>query len=533
MKKLLLVPLFLLLAAVLLFVSCGGEVTTTATATATVTATAQPTKPAEPYGTLRVSMPSFSYESMDAIEGESFFGEAYSDPLIVWDENFDFAPSIAESWTVSEDGLTWTFNIRQGVKFHNGDPLTSADVQFSVEHWNPCSPYLSYNYDTQYCPDDHTYVYKTIKPEHPLAICFSDVRIYPKNYIETNGWDVWKKHPIASGPWKFLSFTSGYNCVMEANTEHWRGSPHFETLIQYVVPEEATQIAMLKRGEVDIITGITLDKTVELLEEGWNSQPAMTPTGVVLCMPGTFFDTNKPTQDINIRHALAYAIDYDELCETFFHGLAVPGGRWFMHPGSWGWDDSWQPEVYDLAMAESLLAEAGYPDAFEDPVIPIWVQVGSGYTPDLMQVLQGYWTAAGIQTQINMVDPFEWAGMFFVPHYDEPEAPNVGAIFPWVFPDAWPSNVYHSYNMYCGGVHTCGNDPHAIELYERAVNEPDASLVEGYWSDFMSYAQDEMFVTFGVCLIYVPTIEGPEIGDWGWGEWVTIGDAYAGIQHAD
>jgi len=476
---------------------------------------------------------------MDAIEGESFFGGAFADPLIIWDENFDFAPSIAESWEISEDGLSWTFHIRKGVKFHNGDPLTSADVYFSVNHfqspdsWNPWSPYLSYNLNTMYCPDDYTFVYKTNKPEHPLAICFSDVVIYPKNLIETNGWDAWKEHPIASGPWKFVEFVSGDHITMEANTEHWGHVPAWETLIQYVVPEEATQIAMLKRGEVDVITGVSLDRSLDLQEEGYTLVQNPAPTGIMICMPGTWFETAGPTGDERVRHAMAYSINHQELCDTFFHGLAEPGGRWFMHPGSWGWDPSWQPEPYDFDLAVSLLAEAGYPDAFDDPVIPIWVQVGSGWTPDLMQVLQGYWAEAGIQTQINMVDPMEWAGMFFVPHYDEPDFGNVGAIFPWVFPDSWPSNVYHSYNMYCGGVHTVGNDPKSVELYERAVNEPDANLCEQYWSDFMSYVQDETFVTFGVALVYAPlAIVGPEVGEWTYGQWITLAHSFSGIQHA-
>ena len=489
----------------------------------------------EPGSVLRVSMPGFGYESMDAIEGESFFGWAFADPLITWDENFEFIPAIAEDWTVSEDGLTWTFEIRDDVYFHNGDKLTSADVMFSIEHWqdpeswNPWSPYLSYNFDTMYCPDEYTFVYKTIKPEHPLLICFSDVRIYPKDYIETNGWDAWKEHPIASGPWEFVEFVSADHITFSANTEHWRLVPDFETCILYEVPEESTQIAMLKRGEMDVITGISIDKQVELMDEGWASEPAAAPTGVVLCYPGTWWEEAGPMHDIRVREALAYAINYEELCDTFFQGLAEPGGAWFMHPGSWGWGDDWEPFEYDLAMAQSLLADAGYPGAFDDPVINIWVQTGTAYTDLLMQVFQGYWTAAGIQTQINIVDPFEWAGMYFVPHYDDPTFPNVGAIFPWVFPDSWPSNVYHSFNMYCGGVHTCGNDPQAVVLYEKAVNEADPDLCEEYWTEFMTYANDEMFVTLGVALVYEVIILGPEVGDFTWGNWVSLWDGLAGI----
>jgi len=521
-KKLLLIPLAFILVISLVAVGCPGE------------------KGPEAGSVLRVSMPSFSYETFDPIQGESFFGWSIYDPLLTWDENFEFCGAIAKTWDISEDGLTWTFHIRDDVTFHNGDPLTSADVEFSIAHWqdpettNPWSPYLSYNFDSMSCPDDYTFIYKSVKPELALAIIFTDVRILPKNYIEANGIEYFREHPIGSGSWKYIdgSFVSGEKVEFEANTEHWLNVPHFEKLIQYVVPEESTQIAMLKRDEVDIISGISLDRIVELRDEGYRLQSPAYPDGVMLCMPGTWMPEAGPTHDINVRHALAYAIDYEELCETFFQGFAEPGGRWFSYPGVWGWDDSWQPEVYDLAMAQSLLADAGYPDAFDDPVIDIYVQVGTGYTPDLMQVLQGYWTAAGIQTEIHLIDAFEYLGLMFMGAVD-PAGDNIGSILPWAFYISWPNNVYHSYNMYCpGGVHATSNDARAAELYDRAVSQTDPALMEQYWKEFSTYVHDELFINFGVCLVWTPMVLGDKVGDFGYGAWISIADAYAGIERA-
>ena len=520
MKKLLLIPLVIIMIAGMCFTgACGEE------------------KP-EAGSVLRVSLPSFSYETFDPIIGESFFGWSIYDPLLTWDENFEICGAVAETWTISEDGTTWTFNIRDDITFHNGDPLTSADVMFSVAHWqdpestNPWSPYLSYNFDTMYCPDDYTFVYKSVEPELALAIIFTDVRILPKNYIETNGLDYFREHPVGSGPWKYIdgSFVSGEKIEMVANLEHWRTVPHFEKLIQYVIPEEATQVAMLKRGEVDIITGITLDRIVELRDEGYRLQDPAYPDGVMICMPGTWMPEAGPTHDIGVRRALAYAIDYEELCETFFQGFAEPGGRWFSYPGVWGWDDSWEPEVYDLAQAQSLLADAGYPEDFDDPVIDIYVQIGTGYTPDLMQVLQGYWTAAGIQTEIHIVDAFEYLGLFFFGATD-PAGNNIGAIIPWAFYISWPNNVYHSYNMYVpGGVHATSNDQHAAELYDRAVSQTDPALMEQYWTEFQTYVHDELFINFGVCLVWTPIVLGDNVGEFGYGEWISMADAYCDIK---
>jgi ABC-type transport system substrate-binding protein len=519
-KKLLFIPLVIILLAGMSLGVCSCE------------------KGPEPGSVLRVSMPTFAYETFDFIQGESFFGWSLYDPIITWDENLDFVPAIAESWEISDDGLTWTFHIRDDVTFHNGDPLTSADVMFSVEHFqspestNPWTYYLNYNYDSQWCPDDYTYCYKTVEPEPPLVMLFASTRVLPKNYIEENGIEYFREHPIGSGPWKFVSFTSGQECVMEANTEHWRTVPHFEQLIQYVVPEEATQVAMLKRGEVDIITGITLDRAMELKEEGWRLQQSAVPTGCNVIMPGTWM-TDGPTSDIKVRRALAAAINYEELCETFFHGFAEPGGRFFHYPGMYGWDDDWGPEVYDLALVQDLLDQAGYPDAFADPVIHIYVQTGTSYTAELFQILQSYWTAAGIQTDITMVDAFEMLGMFFVPHYDDPTAASVGAILPWVYGNSWPTNVYHSKNMYCpAGMHTTSNDDHALELYMKAVTEIDPDLAEQYYTEFSAYVHDELFINFGICLVWDQMAVGPEVGEFGWAKWMTIWDAYADISHS-
>lgn len=482
-------------------------------------------------------MTTFGYETFDPIVGESFFGWQMYDPIVIWDAEGNWIGGLAESWTLSPDGKTWTFKVRQGVKFHNGDPVTSADLMFSVEHmqdptsWNPWSPYLRYNLDSMSCPDAETFVYKTVEPEPPLLMCFAATRVLPSKYIAENGIEHFRKHPIGSGPWKFVSFTSGESCVMDANTEHWRVVPHFKRFIQYVVPEEATQVAMLKRGEVDIITGITLDKVVELRDEGWRVEQADIPTGAVLIFPGTWFPEAGPMHDIRVRQALAYSINYQELCDTFFHGFAEPGGRFFMYEPTWGWGADWEPEQYDPALARSLLEQAGYPDAFDDPVIPIWMQVGIGWQVPFMEIIQGYWAEVGIQTEIRMVDAFEWLGMFFVPHFDDPTFPNIGAIFPWTWPNFYASNVYHSFNMYNpGGVHTTSNDPHAAELYTKAVRELDPVKAEQYWTDFQTYCHDVMFVNFGVCLVYDQMVMGPEVGEFGWGTWL-MGESYADLGH--
>ena len=193
-----------------------------------------------------------------------------------------------------------------------------------------------------------------------MIIPFAWTRILPKNYIEKNGVDNFRKHPIGSGPWKFVKFVSKTSMEMEANTEHWRQVPAFEKVIDLMVPEESTRIALLKRGEVDIAVGLSLDRVVELKKEGWRTLSAGLPTLMNINFTGTWL-TKGPTSDIRVRQAMSFAVNRQELCDTYYKGFAKPGSRWFMEEHGWGWDPSWKPDPYDPNKAKALLKEAGYP----------------------------------------------------------------------------------------------------------------------------------------------------------------------------
>src|SRR4030042_4908487 len=233
---------------------------------------------AAPKGTLRVATQSFGYESTDPIFWESFWGWAMYDPLLMFDPKGNVVGSVAESWKLSPDGKTWTFKIRKGQKFHNGDQLTSADVAFTVVRFsskdstNPWSPYLRNNFESVETPDPYTFIYKTQNPEPPLVVPFAWTRILPKNYFEKVGQDGFRRNPIGSGPWKFSKFVSKTSFELVANTKHWPQVPAFEKVIDLMVPEEATRVAMLKNGEVDIATGLTIDRIDAVKKLGFNLQ---------------------------------------------------------------------------------------------------------------------------------------------------------------------------------------------------------------------------------------------------------------------
>ena len=485
----------------------------------------------KPTGTLRAAVANFTYESFDPIVYESFWGWAMYDSLLTFDPKGNIVGSVAESYKLSPDGKTWTFKIRKGMKFHNGDPVTSADVAFSVgrfsskESTNPWSPYLRNNFESMETPDPDTFVYHSARPEPPLAVPFAWTRILPKNYIEKNGIDHFRKNPIGSGPWKFVKFVSKTSVELAANTEHWRQVPYFEKYIEYMVPEESTRVAMLKRGDIDISTDLSFDRLVELKKDGFALQELGLPTLANINFSGTFM-TQGPTSDKRVRQAMSYAINRQELCDTFYKGFGKPGGRWFMSEETWGWDPKWKADPYDPNKVKVLLKEAGYPGKFKDPVINIYTQA---QWADLMQALAGYWDAAGIQTKINVIDAMTYGGYVFVRAKDA-SVPIVGGIWPWVF-GSFFNNVYHSANMFTSkGVHTTANDPKADEMYDKAVKELDPVKAKRMWTDFMNYGYD-MWVTVGIVKVPAYNAAGPKVGKFTSNAHLSLWDALAGIQH--
>jgi peptide/nickel transport system substrate-binding protein len=501
------------------------------TAPAAAPTTAPAAAAAAPTGTLRYAAADFSSESMDPIlVGGTWYWTMY-DSLLTYDAQGNVVPSVAERYELSQDGLTWTFKIRRGIKFWNGDPLTAADVAFSIQHFgskesnNPWSPYILKNNESIVARDDDTVVYKALKPEWPLKVPFAETRILPKNYFEKVGQDGFRAQPVGSGPYKFVKWTPKTSMEFEANTDYWGPKPQWAKLVETLVPEESTRVAQLERGEVDIIGNLSFDRLIELKNKNYRLQEIWLPTAANISFPGTFM-TKGPTSDLRVRQAMSYAINRQEISDTFYKGLAKPGGWWFFSDQTWGWDGTFKPDSYDPNKAKQLLQEAGYPAKFSPQTTTL---VTTALAADLMQILQGYWQAVGINVDIQVVDTPVYNGLIFV-RAKEPTDKQVGIIWPWVAPVA-PNNVYHSANMFTSvGVHTTSNDPKADEMYQAATTELDETKAKKLWQDMMHYAYDTMWINVG--LVNVPTylVVGPSVGAFTFNVHRSLAEAYAGIQ---
>src|SRR5687767_9889215 len=181
------------------------------------------------------------------------------------------APSLAESWTVSPDQKVYEFKLREGLKFHNGDPFTAEDVKFSflrakgtkilrerVRDVTVVGPSRVRFHLHEPWPDFMTF-YGTIVSGAGWIV--------PKKYVEQVGNEGFKRHPVGLGPYKFVSHTPGVELVMEANEGYWRKMPSVKRLVFKSVPESTTRVAMLKRGEVDVAYLLDVPQAQEIRKD--------------------------------------------------------------------------------------------------------------------------------------------------------------------------------------------------------------------------------------------------------------------------
>src|SRR5712691_6259343 len=168
------------------------------------------------------------------------------------------APSLAEWWSASEDALTYEFVLRNGAKFHNGDDVTAADVKFSFERYRGISRHmLQDRVAAVEIPDARRVRFKLKQPSPDFLTFYVEATgagwIVPKKYVETVGEEGFKKAPVGAGPYRFVSFTPGLDLTLEAFDQYWRKVPRVKRLVFRMIPDEATRLVALKRGEVDII----------------------------------------------------------------------------------------------------------------------------------------------------------------------------------------------------------------------------------------------------------------------------------------
>ena len=279
-----------------------------------------------------------------------------------------FAPSLATSWSVSDDGLIYEFVLRDGAKFHNGEPVTAEDVKFSYERYRGSSNKALNDHVASVETPDPKHVLFNLKQPWPDFLTFYSSAtaaswIVPKRYVGEVGDEGFKKAPVGAGPYKFVAFTPGLELTMEAFDQYWRKKPNVKRLVFKVIPDQSTRLAALKRGEVDIAYSIRGELAEEIERtKGLTLKPTVIQAPFWLYFADQW-DPKSPWHDPRVRLAASLAIDRNGINQALTLGHSKITGSIIPYT----FEHYWQPPtpVYDPAKAKALLAEAGYPNGFD------------------------------------------------------------------------------------------------------------------------------------------------------------------------
>ncbi len=386
--------------------------------------------PAQDKDTLVIALDTLGAQVMDPILDTRAPHAHYHAPI--WDSlvGFDLekggiGPGVAEKWERAADGKSWTFYLRKGQKFHNGDPVTAHDVKFSLERtMSPESiasgaASLRRAIDRIEVVDDLTVRVHTkgVIPYFAASLSravFMEGSVMPKKYIEAVGAKGFRDKPIGSGPWKFVRSVPGDRIEYESAGPHWRGTPQFKRLVLLLVPEQSTRLAMVRTGEASIAS-IGPEAIKETQAGGMRLVSVPGTMQAIYQFWGLYKPEGKssPLADVRVREALSLAIDRQQIIDH----VMVKAARWPLPFTVFRYStdvdiprwEKWAKTAlrYDPARAKQLLAAAGHPNGFKMtfwntalPGTPFMVQIG--------EAVAGFWEKIGVKVEMKTV---EW-GVF-------------------------------------------------------------------------------------------------------------------------
>jgi len=312
-------------------------------------------------------------------------------------------PSLAESWSLARDGVTYEFVIRKNAKFHNGDPVTAEDVKYTFERYKGASAGLLKEKVKEIQTPAPNRVRIVLKEPWPDFMAFYGTSatgaswIVPKKHIEKVGEAEFKKAPVGAGPFKLVSFNPGVELSMEAFPDYWRKAPTVKRLIMRSIPDETTRAAAVKTGEVD----------VAFLFGGPVAGDLQRSPGVKVVAPllyGVYWldfldqwDPKSPWHDRRVRLAASLAIDRKAINQAEMLGLGKPAGAFV--PPEFDFALKMEAPAFDQRRAKQLLTDAGHPNGFDaGDITPL-----PPYTT-LGETVSGMLQSVGIRSRVRTME---------------------------------------------------------------------------------------------------------------------------------
>jgi peptide/nickel transport system substrate-binding protein len=399
------------------------------------------------------------------------FGMLYAihDALVRPYPGHKMGPSLAETWQESPDGKTYEFKLRAGLKFHNGDPVTTEDVKFSFERYKGAGAKALHDHVAQIEIVDPRVVRFHLKEPWPDFMTFYGTTataagiVVPKNYLAQVGEDGFRKQPIGAGPYRLVGNKPGLEVELEAFPGYWRRVPNVKTLIMKSVPEATTRAVMLKTGEADIAYALDGPEAEEIKRDPRMQVVPSKHASIFWIEFTEQWDARSPWHDKRLRRAVNLALDRKRINEAACLGFCPPAG--VIVPRVMDFALQVEALSYDLGKAKQLLAEAGYPrgfDAGEFAAIPGFPTVTDAVVNDL--------NAAGIRVRLR---PMERAAF-----YAAWQEKKLRGLFMTAVGNSGNAASRVDSFIQSKGAYAYGGYPDIDELFQRQASERDVERRE-------------------------------------------------------
>jgi len=384
-------------------------------------------------------------------------GESFKVTQQIYDTLVDYTPgttevepALATDWEVSEDGLTWTFHLREGVEFHDGNPFNAKAVKWNFDRWRlEDHPYhmggefTYYSYMFQGFPgiiqevnevDEYTVEFILSEKQAPFLnnLAMVPFGIASPEAVKEYGEDYFK-NPVGTGAYTLEEWRQGDRVILKANENYWRERAYLDEIVFRSIPDNSARFMELQSGSIDMMDGVS-PEDVEAVKESDEIKLSLRPS-----MNVGYFAMNfkfEPFDDIRVRRAFNHAIDKQAIIDAFYAGLAEPAKN-PMPPSIWGYNDQIEPYEYNPEKAKELLAEAGYEDGFE---FDLWyLPVPRPYIPQgkfIGQAIQSYLSEIGVTA--NLVT-YDWST--YLDKTEHQEAPTY--MLGWTGDNGDPDNFLY------------------------------------------------------------------------------------------
>lgn len=336
--------------------------------------------------------------------------------LVKLDASKQIIPDLATEWEVSEDGKTVTFHLRDDAKWHDGEKVTSEDVKYTFDTIKQNENYYMSSrleiVDSIETPDDYTVVFNMNESDVSFIadLGWYGTFILPKHVFD-NG-QSWEenpasKEPIGSGPFKFKEFNQGESIILVANPDYHEGAPKLDKIIFSIIPDDTTAVEALLNGDIDVYEGIPAASVDELEASDYirlvlNEYPS--PMRIIFNLE------EEKLQDVNVRRAIATAIDREEISQKVFNGIQKPEYNMYPSIMEWATNSEQTAPKFNIEEAIKILEDAGYKkdkDGYYVRGLTIDVFEDGGY-PDAAKLMEATLAKAGIELIVQVHEFNAW-----------------------------------------------------------------------------------------------------------------------------